>query len=226
MLVIDCFLFALIALLNSPIFTGLKIHEITGIIFLLPFFVHLLLSWKWIAQSIRYFLLKSTFKKKVFFFLNFFLFTFCVLTISSGIMISQFLLPYTGISTINDYKWRALHNQASIGIVIVASIHIAINWKRLISYFKKRVENSGRPQRAFLLMKSVARTLLILWTALMITLVSILILSKPRKDRLYDGNDIVRLKYNMIHGSIQYFGTIIAFVIMILIVRKIMQIKL
>ncbi len=59
-----------------------------------------------------------------------------ILEIVSGVIISQILLPSFGVKTVNDWKWPALHNQTSVGIVIIISFHIAMNWQRINSYFK------------------------------------------------------------------------------------------
>jgi hypothetical protein len=149
MLLVDYLLLLLIILLNSPLFTSLQLHELLGIFLMLPFFIHLLLSLKWIIHSIRYFSLQQNRRKKINVLLNSILFALCILAFASGLIISQYVLPGIGISTINDWKWRALHNQASVGIVFVTSIHIAINWLIIVSYFKKSITGKLKKEVVF-----------------------------------------------------------------------------
>jgi len=146
MLIVDAVLFLFIVLLNAPLFTGLQLHELSGICLVIPFSVHLLLSWKWIVHSTKHLFSQKDLKKRMNYLLNSMLFLLCILELASGLMISQFLVLYIGINTINDWKWRALHNQASVGIILTVSIHIAMNWLRIVSYFKKGI--AGKQKKA------------------------------------------------------------------------------
>jgi hypothetical protein len=229
MLLVDYLLLILIILLNSPLFTSLQLHEFLGIFLMLPFFIHLLLSWKWIAHCIRYFFLQQNLRNKINVLLNSILFVLCILAFASGFIISQYVLPGIGISTINDWKWRALHNQASVGIVFVASIHIAINWLRIVSYFKKSIAGKLKKEVVFsstTLIPAMRRNLWMLIVAFIIVMITLSILGQPSKDRLYTNNDIIRLQQNFTSGSIQLIGMVITVVILVLLVRQFMKIRL
>src|SRR4029077_10153488 len=120
-----------------------------------PLTLHLLFSWSWIKGSTRCFLTDSNWRKRFSYFLNLALFVFVVLEIVSGLIVSQVLVPSIGIKTINDDAWRGLHKQVSVGIVILISMHISLNWQRMGSYFRKKIsppsiKNEMRPFSLFL----------------------------------------------------------------------------
>ena len=139
MFLLDVFLFVGLILLLSPFSTGLSGHEFIGAIFFLFLILHLLFSWSWIKGSTRRFLVQSGWRERFNYILNLTLFVFVVLEIVSGLIVSQILVPSIGIKTISDDAWRGLHQQSSVAIVILISLHISLNWQRMVSYFRKRI---------------------------------------------------------------------------------------
>lgn len=229
-LFIDCALAGLLILLYSPIFTSLTWHEMLGVFFLLPLFTHLLLSWSWISQSIRRFLTRNNLRNRINFLLNLSLFFSCITGLASGIIISQRLLPSIGINTLNDSKWRSLHNQSSAAIAVIVSLHIAINWPRLSFYLKKRIQRNkhnrtiSAGQSAYKLI--IQRTVLLLFASLIIAGLAVLFTGPPGKERLYPGNDLVRLKQNYITGSVQVLGAIATICILVYLARIFIKLRL
>lgn len=231
MLSLDGFLFILFVLLYSPLITALSLHEFLGIIFILPFIIHLLFSWLWIKQSTKRLLKTINWRYKLNYLLNLTLFVLVILEIVSGLIISQVLLPSIGIKTINDWRWRALHNQVSVGIVIIVSFHISMNWQRIISYFKIQIPLASKITKnkvsvSRIIARELKRSLVIVFVAVIITILCLPIVGTPEKEKVNLVNDIVRLKQNTISGSVQLTGTVITIVILVYIAYKWLKIRL
>lgn len=231
MLFLDIFLFILIVVLYSPLITGLSSHEVLGIIFILPFILHLLFSWIWINQSTKRLFKNNSWRHKLNYLLNLTLFVLVTLEILSGLIISQVLLPLIGVKTVNDWKWRALHNQASVGIVIIVSCHIAMNWQRIISYFKNKLSAGSSVTKnnlytVLIIVRELKRSLVLALVAVTITILSFLIVGMPDKDRVNPVNDIVRFKKNIMSGSVQVTGTILTIAILAYIAYRWLKIRL
>ncbi len=212
MLFLDLLLFTLIVVLYSPLITALSLHELLGVIFILPFILHLLVSWLWISQSTRRLFKNNNWRHKLNYLLNLTLFVLVTLEILSGLIISQVLLPSFGVNTVNDWKWRALHNQVSVGIVIILSFHISMNWQRIVSYFKKKVSAKSSVIKTnvyavLIIVIELKRSLVIIFAAVIISIISFIAVGTPDKERVNLVKDIVRLKQNIVSGSVQVTGT-------------------
>jgi hypothetical protein len=55
-LMLDMGAFALITLQTNPAFSGLPIHEITGLVLVVPLAIHVVLNWSWVMTAIDRFL--------------------------------------------------------------------------------------------------------------------------------------------------------------------------
>ena len=146
------------------------------------------------------------------------LFVFVVLEIVSGLIISQVLVPAIGIKTINDGAWRGLHKQVSVGIVILISLHISLNWRRMVSYFRKKNSSSiiknKRQSNSLILKKQAIRFSLIIFAAIIITSLGYLVLGAPVMSRLYAENEIAKFRLNPLSGTVQVIGSIISIFIL------------
>ena len=116
------------ALENVP-FTGLKLHEwialATGVLIL----VHMMLSWTWIVATLRRLTTPASWRARFNYLLNFCLFASTVLTLFSGVMLSEAALPVFGIRLASgDIAWRYIHNRFSNYFLLLVGLHLALNW--------------------------------------------------------------------------------------------------
>jgi Domain of unknown function (DUF4405) len=230
MFLLDIFLFVSLILLLSPFSTGLSGHELLGAIYFLPVTIHLLFSWPWIKASTRHFLVKSGWRERFNYLLNFALFVLVVLEIVSGLIISQVLVPSFGIKTTNDDAWRGLHKQVSVGIVILISLHISLNWQRMVSYFRKKTSSSGikNENRSYSvgLKKQSVRFLLILFAAVIISSLGYFVLAVLVASRVHAENEILRFRVNLISGTAQVAGSMISILILAYISWRWLRVRL
>ena len=128
---LDVTLLASVCALETVPFTGLVIHEWLGLAVIGMVLAHLLLSWSWIAaHSRRWFSAQST-RGRVNYLLNLSLFAAMTALIFSGILISQKAIPAltgTKVAPDMDFRWDAIHDRCSNFVLILAGLHLAINW--------------------------------------------------------------------------------------------------
>jgi hypothetical protein len=208
---LDSLLLLLFILLLSPRLTGLKIHELLGVLLFVPIVIHLLLAWAWIATTSKRIFARAGSRTRINYFLNATLFVLIMIEIISGLAISQVALPIVGIKTINDRAWRALHNQTLNFTMLFVGLHIAINWKWIVGALRQRLnrpnKNSQRPgPTANKIFASLWRISLILAAAGMVVLTLYGLIGQPSLARLYHQDEIARFRPRIDHGLIQMAG--------------------
>ncbi|MEO5594637.1 MAG: DUF4405 domain-containing protein [Chitinophagaceae bacterium] len=231
MVMLDIILTLLLLLLFSPLLTGLALHELAGMFFFLLVILHLLFSWSWIAQSVKGINLGNNWRKQFNFLLNSALFILVVLQVVSGLSISQVTLPSLGIKTINDWSWRSLHNTCYQWMVIIISVHIALNLPRLINYFRKKMYCLAPSQKNVLareygLTKGITRISLILLTAFVIGSVAYLLLGFPSELRLNTVDEIKKFRPKIVPGVVQYTGAGIVLSILVYMAYRWLKLRL
>ncbi|HLW77451.1 MAG TPA: DUF4405 domain-containing protein [Bryobacteraceae bacterium] len=124
-----CLLLAFAALQTVP-FTGLVLHEWLGLGVVAMIVVHLLISWTWIASNARRFFTTST-RTRVNYAVNLTLFACTTALIFSGVEISREAIPAllrAPAPPVVDYGWDVIHDRLSDAVLILAGLHLAINW--------------------------------------------------------------------------------------------------
>ena len=129
---------ALLFILLYPVeLTGLKFHEIAGLVLGVPLIIHLLLNWKWITSVTRKIFSKNTpGKTKVSYLLNLLLLLDMLIVIISGLLVSHILFP-----NLRHYgsglPMLSIHiSSASLGVILVG-VHIGMHWNWMIQIGKQ-----------------------------------------------------------------------------------------
>lgn len=120
---------ALLFILLYPVeLTGLKFHEISGIVLGLPIALHLLLNWKWVNSVTRKLFSKKTpGRTKLSYVLNLLLLLDMLVVAISGLFISRVLFPNLQ-SYVTGLPLVAIHiSSASFGVLLVG-VHIGLHW--------------------------------------------------------------------------------------------------
>ena len=134
---LDALLLLLYLLLVAPRLTGLPTHELLGITLLVPLLAHVLLSWTWIRRATKGVIGGASVRSRVNYALNWILFALVTVEVVSGLVISQVALPVLGIATIDDRSWRALHNGTLNWFHLAVGLHIAMNWKWIVTTMRR-----------------------------------------------------------------------------------------
>jgi Domain of unknown function (DUF4405) len=149
-LVIDIILAVSFLALMSVNLTGLLIHEWWGIGLMLLVIVHLLSQWDWTISSSRTFFSRLTQRIRVTYVLNWALFIAGVLVFFSGLVISENALPALGLSlgtrggTSLFGFWHQMHTLSADAVLILAGIHLGLNWRWVLNAMKQVLRIGGR----------------------------------------------------------------------------------
>lgn len=148
-LVVDVVLTLSFVVLMSVPLTGLWLHEWWGIGLIVVIVVHLLAQWDWTVASSRRFLGSLTGRLRLTYLLNWLLFIATVLVMVSGILISEAALPGLGLPTARSAGsslfrfWRLLHTVSADAVLVLAGLHLGLNWRWVLSAVRQIV---GRRQ--------------------------------------------------------------------------------
>ena len=134
---LDIFFFALMILVLIPQTTGIPIHEWASFIILLPFFLHIIINWNWIATNSTKFIKRQANKTRFDYVLNWLMYLFMIIVTVSGIVISESALPLFGIHFEPDMFWSQIHNISATLFMAILGIHIALHWAWIIGAISK-----------------------------------------------------------------------------------------
>jgi cytochrome b len=129
---LDVSLLLSVCALETVPFTGLVIHEWLGLAVAAMVVAHLLLSWTWIASTTGRLMAARAGRTRVNYFLNLTLFACMTAVIFSGVLISQEAIPALTMRKAGemdaDLRWTFVHDRLSDVVLILAGLHLAINW--------------------------------------------------------------------------------------------------
>lgn len=106
-------------------FTGKPIHEVMGLIFGAAFIIHIILHLDWIVKITLGFFKQLIHESRGNYVLNLALLIDMVLTVVSGVLISQTL----GLSFNVDHSWETIHKVSAELSLIIVALHVAMHWK-------------------------------------------------------------------------------------------------
>ncbi|MGR7814572.1 DUF4405 domain-containing protein [Lacinutrix undariae] len=134
---LDLLFFVLMILVLIPQSTGIPIHEWLSFIILIPFFLHLLVNWKWIANNSKKAFKNVKQKSKFDYFFNWFLYLLMLVVTVSGIVISEAALPVLGIHFKINAFWTVTHNLSATLFMAFLGVHLALHWTWIVQSLKK-----------------------------------------------------------------------------------------
>lgn len=136
--IIDSIMFGIFIVTTAPQFTGISLHEWLGVGLAGITVVHLVRNWEWIIATINKLLSPGNTHNKTSIILNIVLFVLFTLVTYSGIAISEDIMPWLGITWLENTDWRRLHNLFSTLTVVTMAAHIALHWNWIVQLFQKR----------------------------------------------------------------------------------------
>jgi hypothetical protein len=142
-LLIDLIAFVAFLISMDPHSSGIPIHEWLTIAIAGVIVVHLLLNWSWIVDVTKHLFIKSTNGARLNYVLNWLLFIDGVLIMLSGIMISERVMPFFGVTMSESFSWRGLHDSSANLFLIILGIHLALHWNWIIITTKRLLTRKG-----------------------------------------------------------------------------------
>lgn len=171
---VDLLFFTLMVLVLIPQTTGIPVHEWGSFIIILPFFLHLVINWNWIATNSVKFLSKKGKKTRFDYVLNWSLYLFMIVITVSGIVISEAALPLLGIHFAPDPFWTQIHNVSATLFMLLFGIHIALHWRWILGalgQFKFKGDLHHLTEIGTIITKRTRQLLLILAVSIVLSFV-------------------------------------------------------
>src|SRR4051794_28967761 len=99
-------------------------------------------QWDWAASLTRNFWSRVAPRVRVNYLLNWVLFVAAVLVLVSGMLISQNVLPTLGLSSQRTAGgligfWHQMHTLSASAMLILASLHLGLNWRWIVNACKQ-----------------------------------------------------------------------------------------
>lgn len=136
-LLIDLIAFIAFLISMDPRSSGILVHEWLTVAIVGVIVVHLLLNWSWIIDITKHLFIKSANGSRLNYVLNWLLFIDGVLIMLSGIMISQSVMPFFGVTMPEGFAWHSLHDTSANLFLIILGIHLALHWNWIVVTTKR-----------------------------------------------------------------------------------------
>jgi cytochrome b subunit of formate dehydrogenase len=131
----DVLLFVAFVFSAMPHATGVFFHEWISLALVAVVVTHLVFNWSWIIRTTRQVFSRLPAEVRFNHIWDALLFVLFVLTILSGLLVSQQALPSMGLPWVPSRFWMVLHNMSATGLTVMIGVHIAMHlgwvWTRL-----------------------------------------------------------------------------------------------
>jgi hypothetical protein len=143
-LMLDLSAFALITLQTNPALSGLPVHEITGLVLVIPLAIHVILNWSWAMTAIDRFLGKVRPSMRYNLVVDTGLFLAMMTVGISGALIMPGLAEITRIPV--SPLWHSIHLAASNLTVAFFAAHFLLHGRWMLNVVRRMFNGmSGAP---------------------------------------------------------------------------------
>ncbi|MCC6906055.1 MAG: DUF4405 domain-containing protein, partial [Anaerolineae bacterium] len=112
------------------------VHEWLSLALAAAVVCHLLLNWNWIVAVTRRFLDSTPWRVRLSAVVNVLLFIDMTILIFSGVLISEVVLPLSGINLPYEPAWRVLHTLSANLSLWLMGVHLALSWSWIVRAFR------------------------------------------------------------------------------------------
>lgn len=146
-LMLDLSAFALITLQTNPAFSGLPIHEITGLVLVVPLAIHVILNWSWAMTAIDRFLGKVRPSMRYNLVVDVGLFLAMMTVGISGVLIVPGLSEVTRVPV--SPLWHSVHLAASNLTIAFFAAHFLLHGRWMLNVGRRLFNGkTGTPKGA------------------------------------------------------------------------------
>jgi len=125
---VDLIIFSGFLVAFEPHFTGLSIHEWFTLCGAVVLVIHILSHWDWLANTTLRFFHNLKGRVRLNYVIVGLIFIGFITIITSGLMISEHVLPAFGLDFITNILWRRIHSLASNLPLLMVAVHFALHW--------------------------------------------------------------------------------------------------
>jgi hypothetical protein len=134
---LDAFILAGFLVALQPRLTGISIHEWFTLAAAATLIVHVLLHWVWFVGITKKFFSSPLHISRMNYLVDGLLFLGFIVVITSGLVISQSVLPAFGLQIPASRSWRAIHNLSSNLTLLFVALHFALHWSWVKNTFTR-----------------------------------------------------------------------------------------
>ena len=134
---LDAFILAGFLVALQPRMTGISIHEWFTLAATATLIVHVLLHWDWVIGITKKFFSNLFHISHLNYLVDGLLFIGFIVVITSGLVISQSVLPTFGIQIAGSRSWREIHNLSSNLTLLFVALHFALHWSWVKNTFNR-----------------------------------------------------------------------------------------
>jgi hypothetical protein len=138
-LVMDGLMLAAFVAAFNPAVTGLPLHEWLSVALIFAGLFHLIVNWEWVLRVGRRLFARLRAKSKLDFCLDVSLFVATVTVMLSGVMLSQVVAPFFGMTATPTLLWHYVHAVSAIVTIALIALHAILHWEWIV-----RVAEGGR----------------------------------------------------------------------------------
>jgi len=128
-LVLDVGLFVALLVASNPAWTGLAVHEWLSIAVITPLLVHLVLNWDWAVKVAARFSRTLLATSRLNLVVDVILFVATVAVMLSGLIVSQTIAAFLGVSGATSAVWYALHSVSADTVIVLLAVHLGLHWR-------------------------------------------------------------------------------------------------
>lgn len=143
-ILIDSILGIAFLLAFQPRFTGLSIHEWMGVGLGAVVLVHIGLAWSWVVNVTKRLFQKLPNQTRLLYAINMLLMIAFIGVSVTGVMISEVVFPQIG----GNHELVGIHKLFANGILLLMSLHLALNWQWVVNVWNKQVVQALANRRA------------------------------------------------------------------------------
>jgi hypothetical protein len=126
--VIDLIAFVGFLLALEPRLTGTTIHEWLTLALAGILVIHLLIHWDWVINITKHFFQNPLRITRLNYVLSALIFVGFIVTVTTGLMISESVMPLFGLQHAQGFAARQIHNLASNLTLLLVAIHFGLHW--------------------------------------------------------------------------------------------------
>ncbi|NCA99554.1 MAG: DUF4405 domain-containing protein [Clostridia bacterium] len=138
-LILDSILVVTLLVVMVPALSGVFLHEWIGVVIAAGLVIHLVLNRKWIAGVSRKFLSPMTLELRLSYLMNLMLGLAMVLTLISGVLISQYL--FTALNAADLALWTIIHAVASRATLGITIVHVLLHLSWIKNALKQALQS-------------------------------------------------------------------------------------
>ena len=143
LVLLDSTMFLAFIVLMSWRLSGVTAHEWIGLTLIALIVAHLVIHWGWVEGSVNRIRTSGHRSGRRALLLNTALFLSMGTALVSGVVISKVVFPNQLLP--GDYlHWHSLHENASTITLVILGLHVALNWDRIRSSFRRLLDSSRR----------------------------------------------------------------------------------